>query len=85
MPAELGTDLLAALSRVGGAVMKAVKADGLNVMMNNYEAAGQLVHHAHFHLIPRHEDDGLTLWPQKNYETMDDMAALARAVADLTG
>ena len=33
-------------------------ADGLNVVQNNGEAAGQTVMHYHLHLIPRYEGDG---------------------------
>ena len=83
IPAELGSDLTTALSRVGKAVMEATGADGLNLMQNNHEAAGQLVHHAHFHLIPRHSDDGLKLWPQSGYENPDEMSRLAATIAGL--
>lgn len=84
IPAELGSDLFQALSVVGKAVMEATGADGLNLMQNNFEAAGQLVHHAHFHLIPRFSDDGLKLWPQSKYEDQDEMGRLATRIADLT-
>jgi len=80
LPPELGRELLIALKTVGAAVMQATGATGLNVGMNNFEAAGQLVHHAHFHLIPRHNADGLSLWTQHAYESMDDMQKLAHAV-----
>jgi histidine triad (HIT) family protein len=83
IPPALGEDLFKALSAVGGAVMEATGADGLNLMQNNYEAAGQLVHHAHFHLIPRFADDGLKLWAQSSYETPDDMQKLAATIAGL--
>ncbi|ADU64155.1 MAG: HIT family protein [Pseudodesulfovibrio sp.] len=83
IPAELGADLTATLSRVGKAVMEATAADGLNLMQNNFEAAGQVVHHAHFHLIPRHAGDGLTLWPQSGYESSDEMSGLAKIIAGL--
>ncbi|MDC0335782.1 HIT family protein [Pseudodesulfovibrio sp.] len=83
LPAELGSDLTDTLSKVGKAVMEATGADGLNLMQNNYEAAGQLVHHAHFHLIPRHSDDGLKLWPQSGYENPDEMSSLAETIAGL--
>ncbi|WP_285906061.1 HIT family protein [Pseudodesulfovibrio pelocollis] len=83
LPAELGADLTDALSRVGRAVMEATAADGLNLMQNNFEAAGQLVHHAHFHLIPRHSGDGLTLWPQSGYKSPDEMSGLAKTIAGL--
>lgn len=32
--------------------------DGLNIVQNNEEAAGQTVFHFHMHLIPRYEKDG---------------------------
>ena len=36
--------------------------------MNNYRAAGQIVSHAHIHIVPRFEGDGLQHWPQGKYE-----------------
>lgn len=84
LPEELGGELMKALAVVGEAVMKATGADGLNLMQNNHEAAGQVVHHAHYHLIPRFKDDGLTLWPQSSYDDMDEMNGLATKIADLS-
>jgi len=43
-------------------------AGGVNVIQNNKGAAGQLVNHIHFHVIPRYENDGLRHWPGKKYE-----------------
>lgn len=83
LPRELGGDLTEALSAVGKAVMEATGAEGLNLMQNNYEAAGQLVHHVHFHLIPRYLNDGLRLWPQSSYENPEEMAGLADKIAGL--
>jgi len=83
IPSSLGGDLTEALSKIGRAVMEATGADGLNLMQNNYEAAGQLVHHAHFHLIPRFSNDGLTLWDQSSYENPDAMTKLAATIAGL--
>jgi histidine triad (HIT) family protein len=48
---------------IGAALMKALGAKGFNVMMNNLPAAGQLVPHAHFHVVPRFPGDGLRHWP----------------------
>ena len=40
-----------------------LKADGLNIVQNNGETAGQTVKHFHLHLIPRYKDDGQNiLW-----------------------
>ncbi|OGG86380.1 hypothetical protein A3I47_00745 [Candidatus Kaiserbacteria bacterium RIFCSPLOWO2_02_FULL_59_19] len=49
------------------AIEKAVSADGINIAMNNRPDAGQLVDHAHVHLIPRKKGDWLKLWPQHPY------------------
>lgn len=83
IPVELGGDLFQVLSRVGKAIMEVTGADGLNLMQNNYEAAGQEVHHAHYHLIPRFADDGLRLWPQTGYDDPDEMGRLAAKIANL--
>ena len=60
MPTGIGETLFAAMKQVGSAVMKATGAEGLNVVQNNYSAAGQQVPHVHWHLIPRFADDGYT-------------------------
>lgn len=81
LPPELGAALVKAMSEVGRAVMDATGAEGLNIMMNNFTAAGQLVNHAHFHLIPRFGDDGLSLWKQTPYADKNEMIALAEDMA----
>ena len=54
----LGGTILA-VKKVASAVQKAVKSDGVNVLQNNNRAAGQLIPHIHFHVIPRFEGDGI--------------------------
>lgn len=85
IPADLGNDLLKALQQVYGAILRGVNATGLNVIMNNLRVAGQLVDHAHFHLIPRHENDGLQLWPQSSYQSQDQMHRVAEAIREAMG
>ena len=45
--------------KIAGAVASAMNADGYNVLCNNGRAAGQLVEHVHFHIIPRMTGDGV--------------------------
>ncbi|MBN1792860.1 HIT family protein [Candidatus Woesearchaeota archaeon] len=68
------TDFLEVIKKVAGAVVKAVDADGFNLGMNTGAAAGQIVFHAHMHIIPRFEGDGLKSWPHKELsrEEMDE-------------
>ena len=67
------TEMLAQMMRVGQklglAIKKSLGADGVNLLMNNGEAAGQEVPHAHLHVIPRYEGDNTYQKPiHKEYE-----------------
>ncbi len=68
MPEEELKGYMEAIQKVSKAVMKGVDADGVNINMSNESAAGQVVMHAHVHIIPRFKNDGLKLWPQGKYE-----------------
>lgn len=46
-------NLFARIPKIARALQKATKADGLNIINNNEETAGQTVFHAHVHLVPR--------------------------------
>jgi len=70
MPSSLGGELIDAVKEVGLKLIKdgKVKASslspdnevqGFNVIVNNGEAAGQVVMHSHIHVIPRKKGDGL--------------------------
>lgn len=57
-------------------IKKAVKADGINIGINNEPAAGQVVFHLHAHIIPRFLDDGMKPWPGKKYKEGEATAVL---------
>ncbi|MGN0342197.1 MAG: HIT family protein [Roseburia sp.] len=42
--------------KVGEKMKTVLKADGLNLLQNNGEVAGQTVFHFHMHIIPRYEN-----------------------------
>ena len=52
IPEEKLTKLIAAVKHVSVAVKKTVNADGIKVIQLNGRAAGQVVFHLHFHVIP---------------------------------
>lgn len=73
-----------ASQKISAAVYKGVKANGLNFLQNNFRAAGQLIDHVHFHLIPRFENDGfMTSWPGKEYPPGGMEKTLKQVLAEL--
>ncbi len=79
LPDDILKAVIMAVKKIGDAVKKAVNADGINIGVNNHKAAGQVVFHSHFHIIPRFNDDGLKTWPHKKYED-DEMPSYAEAI-----
>ena len=80
-----GAEVLAAIRRIGAALMKALGAEGFHVMQNNFPAAGQTVFHTHFHVIPRKAGDGFSFAPGKGYADADTMKRVAGAIAKAIG
>ncbi len=67
-PAEILGNLVHPICRIAKAVVAATQCDGYNVLCNNGRAAGQVVHHVHFHVIPRTTGDGVFRhWPASTY------------------
>lgn len=72
---------LAVARRVACAMKEELHFDGLNLLQNNGEAAGQTVFHFHMHLIPRFQDDQVEMtWIQGKYAD-GDAAKIAQAIA----
>lgn len=61
IPDSVLAEVAKAIKQVSKAVLKATKAQGFNLLQSNGSKAGQVVMHAHFHIIPRYSGDGLTL------------------------
>jgi len=63
MPVDVLAALGDALQKIGRAVKSQLNSAGFNILLNNDRAAGQLINHSHFHLIPRNVGDGVMDWP----------------------
>jgi histidine triad (HIT) family protein len=87
LPDDLWTEMGRVSRRVAQALRTVLYAQGFNLGMNNFEAAGQVVFHAHFHLIPRYFSDGLHLFPQESYRPgdMEKTAAQLRQALEGAG
>lgn len=69
--------LIPAIQKVAKAVKEATGADGINIIQNEGEAAGQKVFHLHFHVIPRFANDGFQHWHGKGYTSPEQIKETA--------
>ncbi len=58
LPSNLGEELVYCVKEVALRLMKEFGCDGFNLLNNNFESAGQVVKHVHFHILPRKKGDG---------------------------
>jgi histidine triad (HIT) family protein len=66
--------------KLAQAVINATHADGVNIVMNNEPAAGQVVFYAHIHIIPRINADGLSSWHGTAYSNPTDLPEMATRI-----
>ncbi|GFO84450.1 MULTISPECIES: HIT family protein [Anaerostipes] len=74
--AETAGKLFQLAAVVARALKEVLHCDGLNIIQNNGEIAGQTVFHFHMHLIPRYEGDDVTVkWKEHSMdaEEMDQL------------
>ncbi len=58
MPEQLAGKAMILAKKLAKHMTNVLKCDGLNIVQNNGEMAGQTVFHFHMHLIPRYKQDG---------------------------
>lgn len=82
VPEATAGRMLAVAARLGGALMRAVDADGFNLILANGAVAGQVIPHAHLHVVPRFPADGLQMparsLPYADAAARDALAARIR-------
>jgi histidine triad (HIT) family protein len=78
---ETSSKALGVARKVALAMQAELHCDGINLLQNNGEAAGQTIFHFHIHLIPRYHGDQVKMtWTQGNYQE-GEAATLATAIA----
>ena len=55
---ETASKVMVLAKQIAAVLQEGLHADGVNLVQNNGEAAGQTVFHFHMHLIPRYIEDG---------------------------
>jgi histidine triad (HIT) family protein len=57
LPSSLGGELLDCVKKTFFKLVEKHKAEGFNLVGNNFESAGQVVKHFHMHLLPRKKNE----------------------------
>lgn len=73
---------LKVISRTANAIKEALGCDGINVVQNNGEAAGQTVMHLHLHIIPRYKNDSVNIGWQPMKPSNEELAATADLIKE---
>lgn len=89
-PDEVLSHCIITAKLVAQAQMDVLGADGVNLHQANGAAAGQVVPHIHFHVIPRYNDDNHHWnWNGKEYNSTEEMTEvgekLKREMLSATG
>lgn len=76
---EDASKIMVVAKKIAGAVKQAFQCDGVNILQNNGEAAGQTVFHLHVHVIPRFKNDTVNIgW--KPGDMPEDMDVIANEI-----
>jgi len=78
LPEALLADVMLAVQQIARSQVAGLAADGVNIHQANGAAAGQVVPHLHFHVIPRFNTDGHRWnWKSQSYANASEAEALA--------
>ncbi len=79
MPEELVGKAFTVAKKMAVKMEEELECDGINVLQNNHEAAGQTVFHFHIHLIPRRKNDKMGIgWKAGSLSEKDKEELLAK-------
>ncbi|SET29029.1 HIT family protein [[Clostridium] polysaccharolyticum] len=81
LPQEITAKAFVLAKKIATVLKKVLGCDGINILQNNGEAAGQTVFHLHIHVIPRFKDDNMGLtWKQgqASLEVLEEIVTEAK-------
>lgn len=80
LPEDTAAKIYAVVPKVARAIRDELGCDGMNILQNNGEAAGQTVFHLHIHFIPRYKNDTVTMTWEKGGYAEGEAAKLAESI-----
>lgn len=82
LPDEVASKALVLAKKLGTQMKERLGCDGLNLVQNNGEVAGQTVMHFHLHLIPRYDNDGQTIAWTPGESTQEGLEEIRKQIAE---
>lgn len=67
--------------KIANALKKTLDFDGMNIMQNNGEVAGQTVNHFHLHLIPRYKNDSVSIKWTTSEPSDEELQSLKESIS----
>lgn len=80
LPDETAAKAMILAKKMGARMVEKLHADGLNLVQNNGETAGQTVLHFHLHLIPRYQSDGQHILWTPGTATQEELEAVCQEI-----
>lgn len=80
LPGEIAESVLPVAGKVANMMRKNLKCDGLNLVQNNGEVAGQTVMHFHMHMIPRYVNDGQLIGWKPGEPSQEELENICRQI-----
>ncbi len=77
---ETASGVLVLAKRMAAKMTQKLHCDGMNLVQNNGEAAGQTVPHFHLHMIPRYHNDGQKINWIPGECTQEELEAVKREI-----
>lgn len=82
LPEDTAADVMRLAKRMALQIKDKLQCDGLNLVQNNGESAGQTVHHFHMHVIPRYEDDGQKIGWKPGEPTQEELEEIRSRIVE---
>ncbi|KSW12051.1 diadenosine tetraphosphate hydrolase [Pyrodictium occultum] len=77
---EEAAALIRVVKKLAPRIVEAVGAQGYNVVANNGRAAGQVIFHVHFHIVPRFEGDGCQMDCSRSKPSMEELREIGEKI-----
>ncbi|MGQ4873792.1 MAG: HIT family protein [Promethearchaeia archaeon] len=76
-------ELIKIVKRLAIEIRRKLNIEGYNLLQNNFEAAGQVINHIHFHIIPRNKnDEKFKLKIPRNQATEEELDNIMQQLKD---